>query len=105
MEESNNKNNRKYEIVFYDSYELAIADVVNGRITAAVMNDAPAAKAASSQPVKIIGLAGIPSEEFAYGVNKENPELLAQLNEGLTALMADPFWQTLKDKYKPGEIH
>ncbi|MDR1315114.1 MAG: transporter substrate-binding domain-containing protein, partial [Deltaproteobacteria bacterium] len=70
-----------------------------------VMNDAPAAKAASEQDVKILGEAGIPNEEFAYGVNKENPELLAQLNEGLTALMADPFWQTLKDKYRPGEVH
>jgi polar amino acid transport system substrate-binding protein len=105
MEDSNGKNGRKYRLVTYDSYELAVVDVLNARIAAAVMNDAPAAKAASGQPVKILGLAGIPNEEFAYGVNKENPELLAQLNEGLTAIMADPHWQTLIDKYKPGEVH
>jgi polar amino acid transport system substrate-binding protein len=105
MEASNDKEGRKYTLVQYDSYELAVADVLNGRVEAAVMNDAPAAKAASEQEVKILGEAGIPNEEFAYGVNKENPELLAQLNEGLTALMADPFWQTLKDKYRPGEVH
>jgi polar amino acid transport system substrate-binding protein len=105
MEETNNKTGRSYTIVAYDSFELAVTDVINGRLDAAVMNDAPAAKAASAQPVKILGEAGIPNEEFAYGVNKENPELLALLNEGLTALMADPYWQTLKNKYNPGEVH
>jgi polar amino acid transport system substrate-binding protein len=105
MENSNNTNGRKYTLVNYDSFELAVADVVNGRVDAAVMNDAPAAKALGAQPVKLLGEAGIPDEEFAYGVNKENPELLAQLNEGLIALMADPFWETLKEKYKPGEVH
>jgi polar amino acid transport system substrate-binding protein len=105
MEDSNGQDGRKYKIVNYDSYELAVADVVNGRIAAAVMNDAPAAKAIAAQPVKLLGLAGIPDEEFAYGVNKENPELLSQLNEGIIALMADPFWEALKEKYKPGEVH
>jgi polar amino acid transport system substrate-binding protein len=105
MEAANGKDGRKYTLVMYDSAALAVADVINGRIEAAVMNDAPAARAASEQDVKILGEAGIPNEEFAYGVNKEYPELLSQLNEGLTALMADPFWQTLKDKYKPGEVH
>ncbi|MDR1079563.1 MAG: ABC transporter substrate-binding protein [Deltaproteobacteria bacterium] len=105
MEATNGKDGRNYTLMQYDSYELAVVDVLNGRIESAVMNDAPAAKAASEQDVKIVGEAGIPNEEFGYGVNKEDPELLAQLNEGLTALMADPFWQTLKDKYRPGEVH
>jgi polar amino acid transport system substrate-binding protein len=105
MANSNNTEGRKYNLVLYDSGELAAADVVNGRLAAAVMNDAPAATAASAIEVKIIGEAGIPGEEFAYGVSKENPELLASLNEGLDLLMADPFWEALKEKYKPGEVH
>jgi polar amino acid transport system substrate-binding protein len=105
MEATNGNDGRNYTLSQYDSYELAVADVINGRIEAAVMNDAPAAKAASEQDVKIIGEAGVDKEEFAYGVNKENPELLAQLNEGLAALKRDPFFQALKDKYRPGEVH
>jgi polar amino acid transport system substrate-binding protein len=105
MEATNGKDGRKYNLHLYDSFELAVADVVNGRLQAAVMNDTPAAKAVSSQPVKILGEAGIPEEKFAYGVNKNNPELLATLNEGLTLLQADPYWQTLVDKYKPGDVH
>jgi polar amino acid transport system substrate-binding protein len=105
MEVSNGQEGRSYELTQYDSFELAVADVINGRISAAVMNDAPAAQAAASQDVKILGEAGIPDEEFGFGVNKENAALLDQLNEGLTLLMADPYWQTLKDKWKPGEVH
>ncbi|MDR2352553.1 MAG: transporter substrate-binding domain-containing protein, partial [Deltaproteobacteria bacterium] len=104
MQDTNRTNGRNYILNQYDSYELAIADVVNGRLIAAVMNDAPAAKAVSKQPVKIIGEAGIPNEEFAYGVNLENTELLSILNSGLTAIIADPFWQELIKKYKPGEV-
>jgi polar amino acid transport system substrate-binding protein len=102
MENSNGKDGRKYSLKHYSSPELAATDVANGRITAAVMNDAPAAEAANKIDVIIVGNAGIPDEEFAIGVNKENPELLATLNEGLDLLMKDPFWQTLVDKYKPG---
>jgi polar amino acid transport system substrate-binding protein len=105
LEAAKDKDGRKYNVSLYDTFELAVADVINGRIKAAVMNDAPASQAVASQPVKILGSAGIPDEEYAYGVNKENPELLATLNEGLALLMADPYWQTLQDKYKPGQPH
>jgi polar amino acid transport system substrate-binding protein len=103
MEAANGQNGRNYTLSQYDSYELVVEDVLNGHVDAAVMNDT-AAKAASDQGVKIIGNAGIPEEEFAYGVNKENPELLVLLNEGLTALMVAPFWQTLNDRYRPGQV-
>jgi len=39
-------------------------------------------------------------ESFAYGVNKEDAELLATLNEGLRKIMASPFWLELIKKYK-----
>jgi len=41
-------------------------------------------------------------ERFAYGVNKEDAELLAILNEGLRRIMASPFWLELIKKYKSG---
>ncbi len=103
MVATNNKDGRKYELVEYPSSALAAQDVLNGRIDAAVMNDAPAADAASKIAVKVIGEAGIPNELFAVGVNKEDPETLKMLNEGLAKLMADPYWNELKEKYKPGQ--
>lgn len=105
MEEMNKKDGRNYQLVMYDSSALAAEDVVNGRIEAAVMNDAPAADAASKKPLKILGPAGIPDEEFAIGVNKDNPEFLKTLNEGLDKLMVSPYWKELVAKYKPGEVH
>jgi polar amino acid transport system substrate-binding protein len=105
LEAAKNKDGRNYTVQLYETFELAVADVINGRIQGAVMNDAPAQKAVAAQPVKILGPAGLPDEEYGYGVNKENPELLATLNEGLKLLMADPYWQTLLEKYNPGEPH
>lgn len=105
MEETNGKDGRKYELVEYPSAALAAEDVLNGRIDAAVMNDAPAAEAVEKIKVKIIGEAGIPSEEFAVGVNAEDKATLDMVNAGLDKLMADPYWDELIKKYNPGNVH
>ncbi|MDR0549769.1 MAG: ABC transporter substrate-binding protein [Deltaproteobacteria bacterium] len=102
MADANGKNGRRYTLAAYGSAELAASDVVNGRIAAVVLNDAPAGEVIKHLAVKNIGQAGIPSEEFAYGVNKDNVELLEALNKGLDLLTQDPFWETLKAKYNPG---
>lgn len=105
MEEMSNKDGRNYTLVMYDSSSLAADDVVIGRIDAAVMNNAPAAEVVAKKPLKIIGPAGIPDEEFAIGVNKDNPKLLKTLNDGLDKLKDSPYWNELVEKYKPGEVH
>lgn len=105
MAAANGQDGRSYELVEYASSALAAQDVVNGRIDAAVMNDAPAAEAAAKLPVKIAGSAGIPDELFAVGISKEDQATLNMINQGLTQLMADPYWQELIAKYKPGEVH
>ena len=105
MADTNGQDGRKYELVEYPSSALAAQDVLNGRVDAAVMNDAPAAAAAAKIDVKIIGEAGIPNEVFAIGVAKDDPETLKMINDGLTKIMADPYWQVLIEKYKPGEVH
>ena len=96
------KDGTNFELRYYDSAPLAVEDVLNGRIAAAAMDDAPAADAASKKPVKILGTFGMESEDFAYGVNKADTELLNTLNEGLKKLMASPYWKELVEKYKPG---
>ncbi|MCF8063239.1 MAG: ABC transporter substrate-binding protein [Deltaproteobacteria bacterium] len=94
------KEGRDFELVMYDSAPLSVEDVVNGRIVAAAMDDAPAVDAVKKKPVKILGRFGMPDESFGYAVRKEDKELLETLNEGLRRLMASPYWEELKSKYE-----
>lgn len=101
MQENLIKNEgRNFELVMYDSSPLSVEDVVNGRIVAAAMDDAPAMDAVKKKPVKILGRFGMPDEDFGYAVRKEDKELLDTLNEGLRRLMASPYWEELKAKYE-----
>lgn len=91
---------KKFELVYYDSAPLAVEDVINGRIAAAAMDDAPAEDAVRKKPVSIIGRFGMPDEEFGYAVRKEDTDLLNTLNDGLKTIMASPKWEELKKKYE-----
>lgn len=94
------KAKKDFSLVHYDSAPLAVEDVVNGRIVAAAMDDAPAKDAVKKKPVKILGTFGMAEENFAYAVRKEDRKLLDMLNEGLNRLMASPYWEELKKKYE-----
>ena len=91
---------KDFELVMYDSAPLSVEDVVNGRIVAAAMDDAPAKDAVKKKPVKILGRFGMPDENFGYAVRQEDTELLKTLNEGLKRLMASPYWEELQKKYE-----
>jgi len=93
------KGGKKFELVQYDSAPLAIEDVLNGRIAAAAMDDAPALDAAKKKPVKIIGGFGMKDEEFGYAVRKEDTKFLKKVNVGLKKLMKSPYWAELKKNY------
>jgi polar amino acid transport system substrate-binding protein len=93
------KEGRKFELVYYDSAPLSIEDVIDGRIVAAAMDDAPAKDIEKRKPVKVLGNFGMPEEEFGYAVRKEDGELLKTLDEGLKDIMASPEWEELKKKY------
>ncbi len=92
----------KFALRYYDSAPMAVADVVNGRIDAAAMDDAPASDAVSKRPVEIVGTFGKP-EKFGYAVRKGDKELLETLNTGLRKLMDDPYWQELVNEFSPSE--
>lgn len=102
MKDQIGKEGVNWKLRMYDSAPLAVEDVINGRIDAAAMDDAPAADAAGKKPVKILGTFGMAAEDFAYGVNKEDKELKELLNKGLKMLMEDPYWDELIKKYNPG---
>jgi polar amino acid transport system substrate-binding protein len=93
------KEGKKFELVYYDSAPLAVEDVVNGRIVAAAMDDAPAKDAVSKKPVQILGTFGMPAEDFGYAVRTEDTETLKILNAGLKEIQASPKWDELKKKY------
>ena len=93
------KGGKKFELVQYDSAPLAVEDVVNGRIVAAAMDDAPADDAVKKKPVKILGGFGMKDEDFGYAVRKEDTEFLKKVNEGLQKLMKSPYWAELQKKY------
>ena len=93
------KGGKKFELVQYDSAPLAVEDVVNGRIVAAAMDDAPALDATKKKPVKIIGGFGMKDEDFGYAIRKEDTEFLKKVDEGLKKLMKSPYWAELKKKY------
>ena len=93
------KGGKKFELVQYDSAPLAVEDVVNGRIIAAAMDDAPAIDATKKKPVKILGGFGMKDEDFGYAIRKEDAEFLKKVNEGLKKLMKSPYWAELKKTY------
>jgi polar amino acid transport system substrate-binding protein len=99
MEENLIKKGKDFQLVYYDSAPMAIEDVINGRVVAAAMDDAPA-KDGEKKPVKVLGQFGMPAEEFGYAVRTEDSELLTKLNDGLKKLMASPTWAELKKKYE-----
>jgi polar amino acid transport system substrate-binding protein len=95
------KGGKKFKLVEYPSSALSIEDVLNGRIEAAAMDDAPAVDAVNKgKKIKVLGVFGMPEENFGYAVRKDDADLLAKLNAGLKKLMASPKWQELKTKYE-----
>ena len=89
-----------FELRYYSSSPLAVEDVLNGRIDAAAMDDAPAKDAVSKKDVQIVGSFGMHDEEFGYAVRKDDKELLEKVNKALTKLMAAPAWNELIKKYE-----
>jgi polar amino acid transport system substrate-binding protein len=94
------KKGLKFRLVQYDSAPLAIEDVLNGRIAAAAMDDAPAKDAINKKKaIKILGTFGMPDEEFGYAVRKEDTAFLKKLNAGMKKLRKTPYWKELVKTY------
>ncbi len=91
--------NYPFELRFYESAPLAVEDLLNGRIDAALMDSLPAEDAiAKGKDVKKAGTHGQP-DEFGVALRKGDKELRRLLDEGYKQLMADPYWKELQKKY------
>lgn len=99
LKEAAEKNGWNLELRYYESSPLAVEDILNGRIAAAAMDDAPAKDAADKKDVKILGTFGMEPEDFGYAIRKEDTQLLKDINEGLKRLMASDHWKELIKKY------
>jgi len=83
----------------YDTFTLAIEDLLNGRIDSAVQDDTMVKEILKARSgLKEVGTWGA-GKTYAYGLRKGDTELLGLLNEGLKKLMNSPKWDELKAKY------
>jgi len=89
----------KFELVAYDSTDLAMEDMKIGRIEGSGMDSSIAKEVMKDKPFKIAGTFDAAPENYGYAVRKEDKELLDKLNKGLELLMKDPYWEELKAKY------
>jgi polar amino acid transport system substrate-binding protein len=84
----------------YDTFTLAIEDLLNGRIDSAVQDDTMVKQILEARSgLKEVGTWGTGEERYAYGLRKGDTELLNLLNEGLTKIMSSPKWDELKAKH------
>jgi len=88
----------KDNIRVYGSTPLAVDDLVNGRVDAAMYDDLSMKDIIEGRDVEVIGFIET-NEQFGIAVRKDDTELLAMLNAGLANLMADPYWDELKETY------
>lgn len=82
----------------YANTPLAIDDLIAGRVDAVMYDDHVLKTMIEGKPVKTLGTIET-KEEFGVAVRKNDPELLATINDGLSQLKADPYWQELIAKY------
>jgi len=89
----------KVELKLYETYPLAVLDLVNKNIDA-VVQDEPASRASVAKAaIEIAGII-VTGEEFGFLVKDEDPYgLLPKINEGMKKLHASGEWDRLVAKY------
>ncbi|WP_048152522.1 ABC transporter substrate-binding protein [Methanolacinia paynteri] len=85
-------------LLTYDTFPLVSEDLKNKRIDFAVYDKPPMLEAIEGKPLSVIGEIDT-NEEYGVAIRKSDPELLETINDGITMLMADPYWEELKTKY------
>jgi len=89
----------KDQLKLYEGFSLAVQDLLNKRIDAAMMDDVMVEDAIrKGMEIKIVGTIKT-GEEYGIAVRKEDTELLELINEGLNRIMRSPEWEELKAKY------
>ena len=88
----------------YTNAAMAVQDLKNGNIDYVIVDEAPAKNIAKEVGgVKVIEVA-LTVEEYAFGVDKNQPELLKKANEYLAKIKADGTYEKIAQKYFSNDI-
>ena len=90
----------------FNNAGLAVKDMLNGNLDAVVVDEGPAGELVkANKGVKLIDIR-LTDEEYAFGVDKNNDELLNKVNEFITKAMSDGTIEGIMNKYfnEEGEI-
>ncbi|HBT38983.1 MAG: Amino acid ABC transporter substrate-binding protein, PAAT family [Thermotoga sp. 50_1627] len=82
----------------YDTFILALSDLLNGNIDAIVLDSPVANRFAATKPVKVVGVI-VTGEQYGIAVRKGNKELLDKINQALKTLTETGKINELIDKY------
>ena len=85
-------------LVLYDSLPLVITDLQDWQIDAAIAHNYPMIDAIEGKPLHVIGEIDT-NESCGVAVRKEDTGLLSLINDGLTKLMNDSYWNVLIQEY------
>lgn len=83
----------------FNNAGLAVQDMLNGHLNAVIVDEGPAGELVKANDgIKLIDIR-LTDEEYAFGVDKNNDELLAKVNEFITQAMADGTIEAIMNKY------
>ncbi len=85
-------------VVRYETFDLAIEDLVNENVEALVLDRPVAERFVEARPLVLVGEI-ITHEEYGIAVDRGNEELLAKINEGLEKVVDSGRMGELIDKY------
>ena len=86
-------------VIGYDTYSIAVQALLNGQVDCLVLDNGPAKAFASANPSLVILDTEYVTENYAFGVDKNNEALLNAVNTELNSLIADGTVQGIIDKY------
>lgn len=84
----------------YDNGGLAVTALINGQIDYVIIDNEPAKQllAQNANDIKIIDIA-LTTEQYAYGVDKAQADLLASVNDFIAEIKADGTLAAIFEKY------
>lgn len=88
----------KGKVTRFDTFVLAIQDLLNGNVDGVVLDTPVAQRYAAENPVVMVAEI-ITGEEYGFAVAKGNKELLEKLNKGLEEVKASGKMDELLKKY------
>ena len=86
----------------YSTGGLAVADMKNGNVKYVIIDEQPAKQLAKNMDVKVIDIP-LTEEEYGFGVDKNQPELLTAINEILAEMKTNGAMDAIVTAYATGE--